>query len=56
MEVDEGSGCTQGEGGSSRRGRPRREDCIKRDLAEVGGGWRTRVKEGGSGEGWWRRQ
>ena len=27
--------------GKGRRGRPRREDCVKRDLERVGGEWRT---------------
>ena len=38
--------------GRRRRGRPRLrwEDCLKRDLAEVGGEWRTRVRDRGSGE------
>ena len=38
--------------GGRRRGRPglRWEDCVKRDLAGVGGEWRMRARDGGSGE------
>ena len=28
-----------------RRGRLRREDCVKRDLVGVGGEWRTRARD-----------
>ena len=39
--------------GSRGRGRPRlgREDCVERDLAGVGGEWRTSARDRGSGDG-----
>ena len=44
--------------GRSRRGRPgwRWEDCVKTDLAGLGGEWRTTVWDRGSGDRWCRRQ
>ena len=44
--------------GSRRGGGPilRWEDCVNRNLAGVGGEWSTRARDGGSGDGWWRRQ
>ena len=43
--------------GRWRRGRPklRREECVKIDLAGVGGEWRMRTRDRVSGDGW-RRQ
>ena len=41
--------------GRRRRGRPIREDCVKRDLGGVKGEWRMRARDGG-GDGWWRWQ
>ena len=44
--------------GRRRRGRLRLrwEECVKRDLAGVGGEGRMRTRDRGSGDGWWRRQ
>ena len=43
--------------GGIRRGRPRlrREDSVKGDFWGVGGEWKMKARDGGSGDGWWRR-
>ena len=59
VERIEGEGLTKRAGGVEgrrRRGRMRLRwvDCVKRDLAGVGGKWRMGARDRGNRDTWWR--